>query len=171
MTFLIICPINLGHAESTTEINAKVDGTLKEFFSKVGAGQILADRAEGILVFPSVLKAGFWIGGQYGQGALRINGKTVDYYNIVGASLGIQFGVQSKSVIILFMTEKALLDFRNSQGWEVGVDGSVAIANLGTGGSLDTHTLQQPIIGFVFGNKGLMVGVSLKGAKITKNNK
>ncbi len=171
MTFWIIYPISQGHTASTTEINAKVDGTLKEFYSQVGAGEILADKAEGILVFPSVLKAGFWIGGQYGQGALRIDGETVDYYNIVGASFGIQFGAQAKSVIIFFMTEKALFNFRNSHGWEAGVDGSVAIATLGTGGSLDTHTLQQPIIGFVFDNKGLMVDISLKGSKITKIDK
>ncbi len=93
------------------------------------------------------------------------------YYNIAGASFGFQFGAQSKSIILLFMTNEALSDFRNSAGWEAGVDGSVALANLGAGGALDTNTLQQPIIGFVFGNKGLMVDISFKGSKITKIKK
>jgi lipid-binding SYLF domain-containing protein len=117
------------------------------------------------------LKAGFWVGGQYGEGALRVNGKTVNYYYIVGGSFGFQFGVQSKSIILLFMTSEALSDFRRSEGWEVGLDGSVAIANVGAGGAVDSNTLQQPIIGFVFSNKGLMVDVSLKGSKITKIDK
>ena len=167
---LIYC-INFGHAASAIEIDAKVDATLKIFYSEVGGGKTLAKRAKGILVFPSVLKAGFWIGGQYGEGVLRINGKIVNYYNIVGGSFGFQFGVQSKSIILLFMTNEALSDFRNSAGWEVGIDGSIAIANLGAGGALDSNTLQKPIIGFIFSNKGLMVDVSLKGSKFTKIKK
>ena len=163
--------INLGYAASSIEIDAKVDAALKDFYSKVGGGETLAKKAKGMLVFPSVLKAGFWIGGQYGEGALRVNGETVNYYNIAGASFGFQFGAQSKSMILLFMTNEALSDFRNSAGWEAGVDGSVALANLGAGGALDSNTLQQPIIGFVFGNKGLMVDISLKGSKITKIKK
>ena len=169
--FPLTYDINLGYAASSIEIDAKIDATLKDFYSKVGGGETLAKKAKGILVFPSVLKAGFWIGGQYGEGALRINGETVNYYNIAGASFGFQFGAQSKSMILLFMTNEALSDFSNSAGWEAGVDGSVALANLGAGGALDSNTLQQPIIGFVFGNKGLMVDVSLKGSKITKTKK
>ena len=134
----------------------------------MGGSATLAEKAKGILVFPSVLKAGFWIGGQFGEGALRVNGKTVNYYNIAGASFGFQFGAQSKSIILLFMTNEALSDFRRSAGWEAGLDGSVALANVGAGGTLDSNTLQQPIIGFVFSNKGLMVDVSLKGSKFTK---
>ena len=166
--FSLTASIHVGYAASSVEIDAKVDATLKIFYSKVGGGKTLARKAKGILVFPSVLKAGFWIGGQYGEGALRVENKTVQYYNIAGASFGFQFGAQSKSVLLLFMTGEALSDFRNSAGWEAGVDGSVALASLGAGGALDSNTLQQPIIGFVFSNKGLMVDVSLKGSKITK---
>jgi lipid-binding SYLF domain-containing protein len=172
ISFLLIFPstfyFNLGYAASSVEIDAKVDASLAEFHSKVGGGKTLAKSAKGILVFPSVLKAGFWVGGQYGEGALRVNGKTINYYNIVGGSFGFQFGVQSKSIILLFMTSEALSDFRGSEGWEVGLDGSVALADIGAGGAVDSNTLQQPIIGFVFSNKGLMVDVSLKGSKITK---
>jgi lipid-binding SYLF domain-containing protein len=161
------CLARQGHAASSVEIDAKVNATLKTFYSKVGAGKHLASKSSGILVFPSVLKAGFWIGGQYGEGALRVRDHSIDYYNLVGASLGLQFGAQAKSVILLFMTDEALAGFRNNDGWEAGVDGSVAFADLGAGGTFDTHTLQGPIIGFVFDNKGLMVDVSLKGTKIT----
>jgi lipid-binding SYLF domain-containing protein len=160
--------LNTAQAASTVEIDAKVDAALKDFYAQVGSGKALAERAQGVLVFPSVLKAGFVIGGQYGEGALRINDKTVNYYNIAGASFGFQFGAQSKSVILLFMTKEALSGFQSSAGWEAGVDGSIAIANLGAGGALDSNTLRQPIIGFVFSGKGLMVDVSLKGSKITK---
>ena len=157
----------LVYAASSIEIDAKIDATLKDFYSKVGGGETLAKKAKGILVYSSVLKAGFWIGGQYGEGALRVNGETVNYYNIAGASFGFQFGAQSKSIILLFMTNEALSDFRISAGWEAGVDGAVALGNLGAGGALDSNTLQQPIIGFVFGNKGLMVDISLKGSKLS----
>jgi len=162
---------DFAQAASSVEIDAKSDAVLKEFLWKVGSGNELMKKAKGVLVFPSVLKAGFWIGGEYGEGALRIGGKTVEYYNIAGASFGFQFGAQAKSIVLLFMTEDALSDFRNSSGWEAGVDGAVAFANLGAGGAVDTNTLQRPVIGFVFGNKGLMVDVSLKGAKITKIEK
>jgi len=159
------------HAASSVEIDAKVDATLKEFHWKIKGSKELAKKAKGVLVFPSVIKAGFWIGGEFGEGALRVNGKTSDYYNIAGISFGLQFGAQSKSVLLLFMTKEALSGFRNSSGWRAGVDGAVAFATLGAGGALNTQTLTRPIIGFVFSNKGLMVDVSLKGSKITKISK
>jgi lipid-binding SYLF domain-containing protein len=118
-----------------------------------------------------VVKAGLGVGGEYGEGALRIDTETVGYYNTVAASVGFQLGAQSKTVILLFMTAEALADFRESNGWEVGVDGSVALVSIGAGGSLDTHTLQQPIIGFVFNNKGLMYNLTLEGSKISEIEK
>ena len=153
------------------EIDAKVDASLKEFRKKVGPADELLQNARGVLVFPSVIKAGLGVGGEFGEGALRIGGETVDYYNTVAASIGFQLGAQSKTIILLFMTEEALSDFRSSKGWEVGVDGSVALVTIGAGGSLDTHTLQQPIIGFVFNNKGLMYNLTLEGSKITRIEK
>ena len=163
--------VGLTHAASAVEIDAKVDATLKEFYSQIGSGKELAGKAKGVLIFPSVLKAGIWVGGQFGEGALRVNGKSENYYNIAGASFGFQFGAQSRAIVLLFMTDDALSGFRNSSGWEAGVDGSVAFANVGAGGALDTNTLRQPIIGFVFNNQGLMVDVSLKGSKITRIQK
>ena len=108
------------------------------------------------------------VGGEYGEGVLRIGGYSAGYYSTASGSVGFQLGVQSKSIFIMFMESWALDEFRNSQGWEVGVDGSVALVTLGAGGSIDTTTLQKPIIGFVAGQKGLMFNVTLEGTKLTK---
>jgi lipid-binding SYLF domain-containing protein len=159
------------YGASSTEINIKSDAVLSQFYEKVGGAQKLSQKAKGMLIFPSVIKAGFGIGGEYGEGALRIKGKTVDYYNTAAASIGFQLGAQSKSVILLFMKQKALDDFRHSDGWEIGVDGSVAIATFGAGGALDSHNLREPIIGFILNNKGLMYNLTLEGSKISKINK
>ena len=137
----------------------------------VGEAKILGDKAEGILVFPSVIKAGFGFGGEYGEGALRIKGKTVDYYSTAAGSFGFQIGVQSKTVILMFMSKQALKNFRDSKGWEVGVDASVAMVEVGAGGSIDTTNLKQPILGFVVGQKGLMVNLTLEGSKMSKLNR
>ena len=155
-------------AASAVEIDAKADSTLKMFFEKVGPAKELSAKSKGILVFPDVIKAGFGIGGEYGEGALRINGKTVEYYNTAAASIGLQLGAQEKAIILLFMDGKALDDFRKSDGWEAGVDGSVAVVERGTGGSIDTTNIKDPIIGFVFGNKGLMFNLTLEGSKMSK---
>ena len=158
-------------AASAEEIDIKVDAALEKFRDKVdGADDFLAS-AKGVLVFPAVYKAGIGIGGEYGQGALRIGGKTVDYYNTVAGSIGFQLGAQAKTVIIVFMEDKALDKFRNSKGWEAGVDGSVALVELGAGGSLDTTNIRDPIVGFVFANRGLMYNLTLEGSKITKIDK
>ncbi len=158
-------------AASAKEIDIKVDAALEKFREKVdGADDFLAS-AKGVLVFPAVYKAGIGIGGEYGEGALRIGGKTVDYYNTAAASIGFQLGAQAKTVIIVFMQDKALEKFRNSKGWEAGVDGSVALVELGAGGSLDTTNIRDPIVGFVFANRGLMYNLTLEGSKITKLDK
>jgi lipid-binding SYLF domain-containing protein len=158
-------------AASPEEIEARANSALKMFYEKVGPAKELSARAKGILVFPDVIKAGFGIGGEYGEGALRINGKTVDFYNTAAASIGFQLGAQSKAVIIMFLDQKALDDFRKSDGWEAGVDGSVAVVEWGAGGSIDTTNIKDPIIGFVFGNKGLMFNLTLEGSKMTKIKK
>ena len=121
-----------------------------------------------MLVFPKVYKAGIGIGGEYGEGALLMGRKTVDYYNIAAASIGFQLGAQMKTQFVLFMNQDVLNKFRNSDGWEAGVDGSVALATLGAGGEIDTKTINEPIIGFIFSNKGLMYNLTLEGSKITK---
>lgn len=158
-------------AATAREIDVRVDVALERFEKEVGGGKRFLESAEGVLVFPSVIKAGIGIGGEYGEGALRIDGKTVDYYSTAAASIGLQLGAQSRTVILVFLDKKALQDFRNSSGWKAGVDGSVALVKLGAGGSIDTANIKDPIVGFVFSNKGLMYNLTLEGSKFTKLDK
>jgi len=159
------------NADSAAEIEVSVNVALERFYKEVKGARVFAQNAKGLLVLPKVFKAGFIIGGEYGEGALRIGGTTVDYYNIVAGSFGLQIGAEKKDIIIAFMTDEALAGFRASQGWEVGADGNIALVDIGAGERLDTTTLKDPIVGFVFGVKGLMADLSLKGAKITKLDK
>jgi len=155
-------------AASKQEIDAQVRESLGVFQKHTSAGHELSKKAVGVLVFPKVLKAGVGIGGEFGEGALLIDGKTVAYYNIASASIGLQLGAQVRSQIVLFMTADALGKFRNAKGWKAGVDGSVALATLGTGGAIDTETAKKPIIGFIFSNQGLMYNLTFEGSKITQ---
>jgi len=158
------------HAATAREIDVSVDVALERFTKEVNGSKELLAIAKGVLVFPSVYKAGFVVGGEYGEGALRVGGKTAGYYNTVAGSFGLQLGAQSKTIIILFIQQEALDKFRKSEGWKAGVDGSVALINVGVGGALDTENIKDPIVGFVFGQKGLMANLTLEGAKITRMN-
>jgi lipid-binding SYLF domain-containing protein len=158
-------------AASAQEINIGVDATLERFRSEITGGSLFLKNAKGVLVFPSVIKAGIGIGGEYGEGALRISGKTVEYYNTAAASIGFQLGAQSKSVVLVFLDSKALEGFRLSDGWKAGVDGSVAVIKWGVGEDINTVDIKDPIAGFVFGNKGLMYNLTLEGSKFTKIDK
>jgi len=170
LCLLALLPVN-GQAADAREIEISVDVALEQFQKEVtGAGQFLG-KANGYLVFPKVVKAGLGIGGEYGEGALRINGKTTAYYSTAAASIGLQLGVQKKSIVIVFLTKEALTKFLNSKGWEVGVDGSVALIKVGAGGSIDTTSIKDPIVAFVFGQKGLMYNLTLEGSKFTKLDK
>ena len=152
-------------------IDAKVNVALKRYYKQVDGAKEFAGNAEGLLIMPGVVKAAFIIGGEYGEGALRINGKTVDYYNIVSGSFGFQIGAEAKDIVIAFMTVEALQGFRAGKGWEAGLDGNVALITVGAGERVDTRTIKDPIVGFVFDVKGLMADISLKGAKFTRLNK
>jgi lipid-binding SYLF domain-containing protein len=155
-------------ASTAAEIDAGVTATLSKFQEKVKGSDSVLKSAKGVLVFPSVVKAGLGVGGEYGEGALMVGGKTVNYYSTAAASVGLQAGVQEKSIIIAFLDADALKKFRDSAGWKIGVDGSVAVVEVGGGGSIDTETLNKPIVGFVLDNKGLMYNLTLEGSKITK---
>ncbi len=157
-----------GEAASAAEIDADVRETMTDFFRQVRGARELVNRSAAVLVFPTVIKAGIGIGGEYGEGALLTRERTVDYYNIVSASIGFQLGAQARSVIIVFVTPEALASFRRTQGWKVGVDASVAIVTVGAGGSIDTSRIASPIVGFIFDNKGLMYNLTLEGSKITQ---
>ena len=158
-------------AATAKEIDVGVDVALEKFEKDVGGAKQFLTSAKGILVFPSVIKAGIGFGGEYGEGALRIDGKSVAYYNTIAGSFGFQLGAQAKTVVIAFLEQDALDKFQKSEGWKVGVDGSVAVVTLGAGTSLDTSKLNQPIVGFVLDQKGLMYNLTLEGSKFTKLNK
>ena len=163
-----LAPQQNGFAKTAAEIDTKVDTSLEKFQNQVyGAKDIMA-KAEGVLVFPRVYKGGIGIGAEYGEGALRVGGKTVDYYNTVSGSIGFQLGGQAKTVYIFFMEDAALANFRQSHGWKVGVDGSIALISVGADGSIDTMKTNEPIVGFILGQKGLMYNLTLEGSKFTK---
>ena len=159
--------VPVSYSATAKEIETNVDAALK-LFTQVKGGKELLQKAKGVLVFPGVFKAGLVVGGEYGEGALRIGGKTVDYYSIAAASVGFQIGAQKKNIIILFMEEGALRTFRASPGWKVGADGSVAAINVGAGISIDTTQIENPIVSVMFGQKGLMANATIEGAKLTK---
>ena len=155
-------------AKSARQIDIEVRATMEEFFHRVHGSRELVNKSAAVLVFPTVIKAGVGIGGEYGEGALLTRQRTMDYYNLVSASIGFQLGAQARSVVIVFMTPEALDSFRRTRGWKVGVDASVAIVTVGAGGSIDTSRIASPIVGFIFDNKGLMYNLTLEGSKISR---
>jgi lipid-binding SYLF domain-containing protein len=149
-------------------IDASVDGTMSRLFQTVPGSRELVSKARGVLVFPSVLQVGFIVGGQYGEGSLRVGGSTVGYYSTVSGSFGLQAGAQSKAIIFLFVTQDALDKFRNTDGWSAGGDASVALIKLGANGAIDTTTATAPVEVIVMTNSGLMGDISINGTKVSR---
>lgn len=149
-------------------INTNADQALSRLYVAAPGSRELVNKARGVLVFPSVLAAGFVVGGQYGEGALRVNGETTGYYSTTSASVGLQIGAQSKAIIILFMTQDALDKFRATKGWSVGGDASVAVLKVGANGAIDSNSVRAPIDAFVLSNGGLMANLSLEGTKVNR---
>ncbi len=160
--------VNTVAAAGAGEIDIKVDGTLAKFKQEVTGGAEFLKKAKAVLVFPDVVKGGFIVGGEYGKGSLRQGGNTLGYYSIASASFGLQIGAQAYGIVMVFLTDDALAKFRDSKGWEAGVDGSVAAAEWGAGKDINTQNYPDPIVGFVLDNKGLMAGITLEGSKISK---
>ena len=157
-------------AGSAAKIEADANATLQSFVRQAPGARELANKAAGILVFPSVIKAGIGFGGEYGEGMLLNQQRVVGYYNLVSASFGFQLGVQQRSIIIMFMTREALAGFEQRAGWKIGVDGSVTVITVGVGGSIDTDQVVSPVIGFILDQKGLMYNLTLEGSKISRIN-
>lgn len=164
----IVAEPSRSKAATAAEINAEANATLQSFAQQISGARELANKSVGVLVFPSVVKAGIGIGGEYGEGVLIMHGDVAGYYNLISASFGFQLGVQERSVIIMFMTKDALDGFRRRAGWKVGVDGSVAIITVGVGGAIDTDKVVSPVIGFILDPKGLMYNLTLEGSKISR---
>jgi lipid-binding SYLF domain-containing protein len=154
-------------AATAAEIDAKVDIALRELLGESPTARALADRAVAVLVFPDIVKAGFGIGGQFGEGALRRGGATVGYYNIASASFGLQIGAQSYGQALFFMTEESLGHLERSRGFEIGADANVAVATEGFGVDATSTTVANPIVAIAFGQQGLMAGAVIEGSKIT----
>lgn len=156
--------------QQRSTINESADTTLARLYKSAPDSRALVERAKGVLIFPSVIRAGFILGGEHGDGVLRVAGHNEGYYSTTAGSIGWQIGAQSRAIILLFMTQDALNKFRASNGWTVGADATVALAEVGANGAIDTNTAKQNVVGFVLTNSGLMAGVSLEGAKIQKKN-
>lgn len=158
-------------AKSGNEIRANAEAALTRLYNQNAAARSLGRRAKGILVFPEITKGGIGIGGSYGEGVLFVGGKPAGYYSIGSGSLGLTLGAQSFSQVIMFMTPDALNSFRTSKGWEAGVDGSVVAIDEGKAASYTTLSESgqpvDPVVGFTFGQQGLMFDASFKGAKYT----
>ena len=154
-------------AEQRQSMNSAADATLGKLYQASPQSKELVARAKGVLVFPDVLSGSFIVGAEHGKGVLRVNGANAGYYSTTAGSIGFHAGAQSKAMVLLFMTDEALAKFRNSSGWTVGADATVAVVNIGANGRIDTNTAQQPIVGFVMNNGGLMAGVSVDGSKIS----
>jgi lipid-binding SYLF domain-containing protein len=156
------------YAKTAKEINGEVSEALALFYKQVKGGKEFLNASKGVLVIPNIVKAGLGVGGQYGEGALRIGGKPVGYYSLAGGSAGLQIGAQKMNLILVFTQDEALKKFRASSGWKAGVDASVAFVDVGAEKSFDTVKTKEPIVGFVFGQKGAMAAATVEGAKFTK---
>ena len=179
---VLIGTLQLANAEAKEVLDLQVKNTIQAFNAKVPGAEAFLNNTQGYLVIPNVYKAGFIVGGSYGEGALLVktaekkpDGKPVfkiaDYYSILSASIGFQAGAQKQSLIIAFLTPHALQSFQSSNKWKVGVDGSIAIFNVGGTIDLSTVDFKKSIVAFAFGNQGLMAGISLDGSVFTKLKK
>ena len=157
--------------KTVDEINTQVDQALRLFEQQVKGGRDLLNSAKGVLVIPNVVKAGLVLGGEYGEGALRVGGKTVAYYNIAGGSAGFEIGAEKKDLILLFMKDEALEHFRNNSDWTAGFDEGLTFTDAGKEKYDDTMTIKGPVVAFVFAERGLMADVSIEGVKFSKMEK
>jgi lipid-binding SYLF domain-containing protein len=165
---LALVPVVSAHAKTAAEIDASADAALVRFKEDVQGADEYLKAAKGVLIMPEVKKAGLVVGGQWGEGALRVGSKTVGYYRMDAASVGFQAGYQEANFVFVFLNQSALDQFRAAKGWTAGVDAGITVVDVGTGVSADTLKGKDAVVGFVYGKEGLMGGWSLKGAKFTK---
>jgi lipid-binding SYLF domain-containing protein len=154
-------------AATAKAIDTNVDEALRTLYASNPTAKALGEQAKAVLVFPLVLKGGFIIGGQWGDGALRQDGKTVGYYRTIAGSIGLQAGVQSFGYALFLMTEGALDYLKSSNGWEIGVGPTVTVLDKGAAASLSTTTAKSDVYAITFDQKGLMAGISVEGAKVS----
>jgi lipid-binding SYLF domain-containing protein len=155
-------------AAGANQINREASEALNTLYRTTPGAKALAERAVGVLVFPSIVKGGFIVAGQFGDGALRRGGKTVAYYRSLAASYGFQAGAQAFGYVLFFMDEASLKYLDKSDGWEIGTGPSLVVLDAGFGKNLSTTTLQKGVYAFIFDQKGLMGGIGIQGSKITR---
>lgn len=172
VALLAACSTNQGPtatpAQKRLEINKGADTTLATLYASVPGSRELVAKARGVLVFPNVYKAAFGVGGEYGEGSLRVGAKTAGYYSTAAASFGFQAGAQSRAVVYLFMTQEALQAFQASSGWTAGADASISLIKVGANGTIDTSSVSNSVNAFALTNSGLFGGVNLNGSKISR---
>ncbi len=159
-----VCP-GSALAASAREIDNKATQALTTLYKANPNAKALAAKAKAVLIFPNIVKAGFMVGGQFGDGALRRGGKTVAYYRSLAASYGFQAGAQSFGYVLFFMDEESIKYLDQSDGWEVGTGPSLVMLDQGFAKSLSTTTMQKGVYAFIFDQKGLMGGVGIQGIK------
>jgi lipid-binding SYLF domain-containing protein len=149
-------------------IDTAVDAALIELFDTVPGAEQLAGRSLGVLIIPNITRLGFFAGGAYGEGALRIQGATVEYYSLSAVSLGFTFGAQAYNQALFFLTPEALQDFRLADGWVLGVDAALVVNTDGAAGNLNTGSFNRPIVEVVYAQRGLLADASFAGAKYSR---
>jgi lipid-binding SYLF domain-containing protein len=160
--------INAGHAASAGEISSSARSALSRLYAQNPSAKIVGQKAKGILVFPNILKAGFMVGGQGGDGAMFKGGKVVGYYRTAAASFGLQAGAQKFGYALFFMTNSALEYLDKSGGWELGTGPTLVVVDEGVAKSISSTTLTQDVYAYIFSQKGLMAGLGIQGSKITR---
>ena len=171
ITAIALLPASASFAASAAAIDRDADEAIAVFKEEVNGADVFLGQAVGYLVFPRVIKVGIGIGAETGEGVLRVSGRSAAYFRTTSGSFGLQLGAQAKSMVIAFMTNESLAKFRESSGWQVGVDGSVALIDLGAGKQINTGNIKDPVVGFIFGAKGLMYNLTLEGTKISRIKK
>jgi len=150
------------------ELDTKIATALEKLYAESETAKVMGEKAKGILVFPEIVKGGFIIGGQYGEGALLIDGIPSGNYSTVQVSYGLQAGLQKYGYALFLMTDSAVKWLENTSGWELGVGPSIVVIDVGAAKSMTTTTARSEIYAFFFNPKGLMGGLGLQGTKITK---
>jgi lipid-binding SYLF domain-containing protein len=168
LAILLLCTPGMSLADTAYQINRGADIALKNLYQTTPAAKRMAASAKGILVFPEIIKGGFLIGGQYGEGVLRVGGKSTGFYRSIAASYGLQAGAQTFGYALFFLDNDSLQYLRKSDGWEIGVGPSVVIVDEGMATSFTTTTARSGIYAFFFDQKGLMAGLGIQGSKISQ---
>ncbi|MGC0225080.1 YSC84-related protein [Pseudooceanicola nitratireducens] len=150
------------------KIDARVDATLGFLFQNYPESREVSAKSVAALVMPVITEAGIGIGGSYGQGALRVDGITVDYYSAAAANIGLQIGAQQYAHVLFFMSQESLERFRRNEGWAAGADIEYAFSNEGDNFRTDTNSGLSPVVAYVFGQAGARLGATIEGIKYTR---